>query len=111
MKFNSNCRSSDFCSIFSKLLFYPRTGNVVFSLKTNSYKQDEFARRVMNMIKISKLNILLSFVLPDFLMRFFRISNLRKEGVDYFSKLTLTLIDERKKNKGGFLIVHTFSRK
>lgn len=32
-------------------------------------------------------------------MRLFRISNLRQEAVDYFTKLTLALMDERK-NKG-----------
>lgn len=74
--------------------------NVVFSLKTNSWHEDDFSRKVMDLFKIQRIVISLLFMLPKFMVRFFQFSFMKKTTIDYFSKLTLTLIDERKKNKG-----------
>ena len=44
------------------------------------------------------------FLLPDYLMRLFQISNLNKEEVNYFANLTLSIMTERKKNKGWVVL-------
>ena len=76
-------------------------GNVVFSLKTNSFKENDFADRVMNLFKIRKVLILLAFVLPDSFARFFSLTSLRKDAIDYFVKLTISIIEQRKREKKG----------
>ena len=101
--------SSFFLNFRPSFLLPPPKGNVCFSLKTNSFKDDDFSQRVMNLFKVRKILILLSFVIPDFLARFFQLTSLRKEMIDYFSKLTLTLIEERKKNKGLFYRLKVFA--
>ena len=84
-------------------------GSVVFSLKTNSWHDDDFSRRVMDLFKIRRVILSLFFMLPKFLVRFLQLSFMKKETIEYFSKLTLTLIEERKKNKGLFYRLKVFA--
>lgn len=74
-------------------------GNVVFSLKTNAYKDDDFSIRVTGLFAQNLPNAILSFVLPGFISKFFDLSLFDSKTVEYFAALTLSLIEERKKNK------------
>jgi len=74
-------------------------GNVVFSLKTNSFKDDDFAQKVMDLFKVRRFVIPILFSLPKFVNRFLKLSSFNIETIEYFSQLTLGLIEERKKNK------------
>jgi len=74
-------------------------GNVVFSLKTNSFKNDGFAQKVMDLFRPRKWVILFVSVMPKTISWFLKLTNLKDEIVQYFADLTLSLIEERKKNK------------
>ena len=52
-------------------------GNVVFSLRTNSYKEDEWSKKVMELFKVRNFALILFFMLPKPLLRLFQISFLR----------------------------------
>jgi len=68
-------------------------------LKTNAYqKDDEFSKKVTEFFSVQLLDNL-SFFLPAFICEFFHLSIFNANSMDYFSKLTLRLIEERKKNK------------
>ena len=74
--------------------------NVLFSLKTNTYKDDDFSKKVSNLFSFKKLPlVMLSFVLPRFLCELFDLTVFNSKTLQYFSSLTLSLIEERKKNK------------
>ena len=87
MKFNFNCWSSD----FFKLLFYSLIGNVVFSLKTHCYKDDEFSRRVVSLFSPTFLSAILSFVLPTSILEFFDLSLFDPKTVQYLAKLCVLI--------------------
>jgi len=76
-------------------------GHVVFSLKTNAYKEDDlFAKKVTELFKVRRFFIVpLLFFMPKFMLRALKITFIREDTVEYFSKMTLGLIEERKKNK------------
>ena len=42
---------------------------------------------------------LFTFAMPAILSRFFKVTTMKVDFVSYFSKLTLSLIEERKNNK------------
>lgn len=71
--------------------------NVVFSLKTHCYKDDDFSQRVVSLFSPRIPLAILSFVLPSFISEFFDISLFDSKTVQYFAKLTIGLIEERKK--------------
>ena len=79
-------------------------GNVVFSLKTNAFHEDDFSRRVMDLFKVRRFVIAILFSLPKFVIRFLQMSFLKIETIEYFAQLALRLIEERKKNKGMLFI-------
>lgn len=72
---------------------------VVFSLKTNTYKDDDFLTKAGTLFNPSSLFAMLSFVLPRPVSKFFDLSLFNSNSIDYFAKLALALIEERKKNK------------
>lgn len=72
---------------------------MVFSLKTNTFKDDEFSKRVTDIFNTRIPLVMLSFILPSFVAKFLDLSPFNSETIDYFAKLTLTLVEERKKNK------------
>lgn len=75
-------------------------GNVVFSLETNSFKNDDFSRKVTQLFAPkSNFLVLFLFIIPKFVLRFLKTSSLKLETVEYFSDFTLKLIEERKNNK------------
>lgn len=77
--------------------------NTVFSLQTNAYKEDsEFADKVSDLLVINRGLIFLFIVLPKSMLRFFELTFLQKEASVYFTKMTLSLIEERKKNPGSY---------
>ena len=53
----------------------------------------------MALFKVQRWVILFLFIMPKALVRFLKLTFLKKETVQYFSKLTLSLIEERKKHK------------
>lgn len=71
--------------------------NVVFSIKSNCYKDDDFSQRVVSLFSPRIPLAILSFVLPSFVSEFFDISLFDSKTVQYFAKLTLGLMEERKK--------------
>lgn len=73
--------------------------NVVFSMENNSWKNDDFAKRVSKLFTIRKWVIMFFFFMPRSLVRFLKLSFLNQEAIAYFSKMTLNIIEERKKNK------------
>lgn len=74
--------------------------NVVYSLKSNSYNEnDEFSKRVTELFSVRIANIALSFFLPAFINEALDLSLFNTKTAEYFGKLTISLIEERKKNK------------
>ena len=72
--------------------------NVVFSLKTHCYKDDDFSQRVVSLVSQRLPLAILSFILPSFVSKYFDISLFDTKTVQYFAQMTSVLMEERKKS-------------
>ena len=70
----------------------------MLSLKTNAYVDDDFSRQVVSLFSATSISAALSFVLPTFILKPFDISLFDSKTVEYFAKLTLAIVEERKKS-------------
>lgn len=94
LKQNTNVETKKLMKSFSLDVI----ANVVFSLKTNTYKGDDFLTKAGTLFNTSSPISMLSFILPRSVSKFFDISLFDSKTIDYFAKLALTLIEERRKN-------------
>jgi len=78
--------------------------HMVFSLKTNTFKEGNstFIKNVNSLFKPKRLFTFLGInmtIMPKSLIRALKLTTINEHSLEYFSKLTLKLIDERKKSK------------
>nr|WPM94893.1 cytochrome p450 4726A1 [Polyphagotarsonemus latus] len=76
--------------------------NVVFSLETHSHKDDKFSQKTIKLLRINKKEFFIKIFLPRFISNLKPVKFLNQESIDYFVKLSSSLIEERKENKNIF---------
>lgn len=70
---------------------------VVFAFDVNSFKKNEFFKKVVTLTKINSLAFLLGSILPHFLLKVSRLSFFNTKSINYFSQIALEIIDIRRK--------------
>ena len=72
------------------------------NIKNLRYQDDDFSRRVSNLFAVNLPLAALGLVLPRFLTEALDISIFDSKQIDYFAKLTLRMMEERKHSKAVY---------
>lgn len=75
--------------------------NVVFSLQTNSFKDDHLQKKIAALFLTGKIELLLFNTLPKPLAKLLKSSFLNSDFIQYFSSMALSIIKSRKQNKSN----------